>query len=761
MWAYTRCKTYPEFLEATGYLDVIDPRAKLSERELLGVSRTHYRTFQRNAFLFYADSTADTGYLIRSGHVRCFLLDADGRETTTALLGPGQFLGTATLLNLQTHHEFCEALTPVEAWTLPADELRSTCAGSPLIQGWLLGSIGRHLELALALRRGIALLSAADRAADLQLRLHALSGVDPGAVRQTSLAKLLQIRPETLARANPAWHQRQRARAAGGERLGPGRSEFAAERHVVRGYLPEGCIGQVVSGDVELSLTASGSRAVVVETLKQGDLFGFSSLLALPGLAYSLAGAAPGAIAVIAHDQFLRSLALLQAESGHMVIRLADRVQSLEQQLARAALPDVGDRLIRVLREAAAGDGTRYVPATCSHDVLARRLGVCRETVTRGLATLVKAGVITRQGRRIVLVSEQLPSVNRRDRSTDRLSTVNAPGVDAHDAPPVNKCRLCGLRAPATLCLGCAERLERDLERDQDRACPQCGRHRELCQAVPCTTPSPTRTNAPNTTTVWLPIAWIDEPGAARNSRHKYTDRSIQELAISLQQEGFLQPICVRRSGTRFELVFGVRRFRAAMRAGLSEVPCTVRDADDGRAFVLNALENRHREHLSNLERVHTIERLGNSGLGVREISRRTGFNASTISRWLRINRRPELKRALEDNRLDVARAVILVDAPEPVVSSLIDSAMTVSTAELRRQISAIKAGARQAAQNDRRLLTEALRYLRSVRSDLDEPLLIETLQMEIDRIAGRATIAAPGQNAERMFSSSVAQATP
>ena len=187
----------------------------------------------------------------------------------------------------------------------------------------------------------------------------------------------------------------------------------------------------------------------------------------------------------------------------------------------------------------------------------------------------------------------------------------------------------------------------------------------------------------------------------------------------------------------------GVRRFRAAIHAGLSEVPCTVREADDDRALLLNALENLHREQLSNLERVHTIERLGSSGLGVREISRRTGFNPSTISRWLRINRRPELKRALEENRLDVARAVILVDAPESVVNSLIEGAMAISTAELRQQVGAIKSGAREIVQKDRRHMSDALRYLRSVRSNANEPLLLEMLQMEIDRISGTAAIAA------------------
>jgi hypothetical protein len=82
------------------------------------------------------------------------------------------------------------------------------------------------------------------------------------------------------------------------------------------------------------------------------------------------------------------------------------------------------------------------------------------------------------------------------------------------------------------------------------------------------------------------------------------------------------------------------------------------------------------------------------SGLGVREIGRRTGFNPSTISRWLRIQRQPELKRALETGVIDVGRAVILVDAPEWLLPDLIEQARTTSTAELRARVKLARSNA-------------------------------------------------------------------
>jgi ParB family chromosome partitioning protein len=232
-------------------------------------------------------------------------------------------------------------------------------------------------------------------------------------------------------------------------------------------------------------------------------------------------------------------------------------------------------------------------------------------------------------------------------------------------------------------------------------------------------------------------VGSIDEPPSIQNSRRTYQENSIRELAESLREDGFLQPLCVRPNRSRYEIVFGVRRFRAAKEAGLQEVPCTIRIADDDRAFLLNAVENLHRAQLSNAERVATIERLAATGLGVREISRRTGFNPSTISRWLRINGRPELKRALAEGRIDIARAVVLVEAPGAALRQLIEQSRTMSVVELRREVCALKRdpdGA-PARSDERRYLTQALRCLRAVAST-DDTDAVESLRRELDRLS-------------------------
>jgi ParB/RepB/Spo0J family partition protein len=252
------------------------------------------------------------------------------------------------------------------------------------------------------------------------------------------------------------------------------------------------------------------------------------------------------------------------------------------------------------------------------------------------------------------------------------------------------RCKLCGfwLVGSRLVCQGCAERLELELGFAPARACPNCGRHRELCALMPCPTLASGRlVDASNRPQVaWLGIEAIEEPAASNNSRRRYSEASLSELAASIRAHGVLQPLCVRRAHGRYVLIFGVRRLRAARQAGLTEVPCIVRSTPDD-ALLLNVVENLHRAQLSRAERVRAIVRLAGSGLGVREIARRTGFNASTISRWLRIESRPVLRSAVESGQLDITRARLLVDVPDAALAAAIEQAEQVDAAELRRRV--------------------------------------------------------------------------
>jgi hypothetical protein len=102
----------------------------------------------------------------------------------------------------------------------------------------------------------------------------------------------------------------------------------------------------------------------------------------------------------------------------------------------------------------------------------------------------------------------------------------------------------------------------------------------------------------------------------------------------------------------------------------------------------------------------------------------------------LRINGRPELKRALEEGRIDIARAVVLVEAPQAALSGLLGVAPTVSVAELRCRVAAEKARGRMDAESEsRRQLRGVLQSLRTIKYSTQRDLL-DSIRREVDRLS-------------------------
>ena len=89
-----------------------------------------------------------------------------------------------------------------------------------------------------------------------------------------------------------------------------------------------------------------------------------------------------------------------------------------------------------------------------------------------------------------------------------------------------------------------------------------------------------------------------------RNPRRNFADAELDELAASVRERGIIQPIVVRgaRSGEGYEIIAGERRWRAAQRAGLHDVPVVVLDVSDGEALELAIIENVQRADLNPLE---------------------------------------------------------------------------------------------------------------------------------------------------------------
>ncbi len=707
----------------------MDRRSRAAPHGFSGVPGAVHHTFRRGEFILEAGCAPETVHIIGRGQVRVFLLDEDGRETTTSILGPTHLVGIAPLLGRDEPDAFAQALTTVETWAIPISFVRQRLGNDRSLRGLMLGSLVQRFALAQGLLRDVLLLPVAQRVADVQVRLACLLGAQPSLTR-AALAALVQARPETLARHRGTEHYPTEAvlEPAEPNAVDSTHQAFRADETVLAATLPAGQTGVVLAGQLQLSFTGSTGRAVAFDTVEPGDLLGIDTLLGLPPVGLRAVALTDGAVRFLsAHD--LLMLLDEPAASSKLMTRFGLRLERLEQRLARLTARSVSQQLMDLLAELArAQTSTPSAPSAVSpiewsHAQLARHMGVCRETVTRALATLARAGAIERAGRRIVVTSSR-PAV----------------GSASGDESGRHACRLCGLPVgPAELvCRACADRLELELELDPEASCQDCGRHTELCGVQPCDAPELDRSQpVEKMRMTWLPIDQIDEPEPGQNSRARYSDGSIRQLAASIGKHGLLQPVCVRPTGDRYRLVFGVRRLRAARRAGLVDVPCTIQVADDEHAFLLNTLENLHREQLSGAERIRAIERLAATGLGVREISRRTGFNPSTISRWLRIEGSAELKQALSTDALDIGRAKILVEAPRSMLVELINQAPRLTPDQLRARVKSLKAATDEPrrTQVSGECLRQALTFLRSVRGPADADLLRQ-VRREVDRLA-------------------------
>ncbi len=152
------------------------------------------------------------------------------------------------------------------------------------------------------------------------------------------------------------------------------------------------------------------------------------------------------------------------------------------------------------------------------------------------------------------------------------------------------------------------------------------------------------------------------QPDRGQPRRH-FDETHILELAESIRSKGVLQPLLVRREGEGYAIVAGERRWRAAQRAGLHEVPCIVRDVTEPEAFELALIENIQREDLNAIEEAEAFQRLiEQHGLTQEELAQRVGKDRSTVANALRLLRLPEpIKLAMAEGSLSMGHARALL----------------------------------------------------------------------------------------------------
>lgn len=163
-----------------------------------------------------------------------------------------------------------------------------------------------------------------------------------------------------------------------------------------------------------------------------------------------------------------------------------------------------------------------------------------------------------------------------------------------------------------------------------------------------------------------IPLDEIDV--SSSQPRRRFVDQTIAELAQSIASHGVLQPILVEPVGSRFRIIAGERRFRAARRAGLQRIPALVRTSTDDERLALALIENIQREDLTPLEEAQAYRRLIEvSGISHEDLAARVGKNRSTISNSLRLLGLPvEMQDALTDGTISAGHARALLMIPDP-----------------------------------------------------------------------------------------------
>jgi ParB family transcriptional regulator, chromosome partitioning protein len=161
-----------------------------------------------------------------------------------------------------------------------------------------------------------------------------------------------------------------------------------------------------------------------------------------------------------------------------------------------------------------------------------------------------------------------------------------------------------------------------------------------------------------------VPVHLID-PNPVQ-PRNVFQPDRLAELAQSIRANGIIQPLIVKRTGQRFQLVAGERRWRAARIAELATVPVIVQEVADERLLELALIENIQREDLNPIETAHALERLGRElGLSHEQLGDRTGKDRSTVTNLLRLLRLPEdVQLLVAEHRLSMGHARAILGLP-------------------------------------------------------------------------------------------------
>ena len=176
-----------------------------------------------------------------------------------------------------------------------------------------------------------------------------------------------------------------------------------------------------------------------------------------------------------------------------------------------------------------------------------------------------------------------------------------------------------------------------------------------------------------------------------RNPRRSFAEEELADLAQSIREHGIVQPVVVRTSaGGRYEIIAGERRWRAAQKAGLTDIPVMIREVDDRVALELAIIENVQRSDLNAVEEAMGYQQLiDEHSYTQADLGQVIGKSRSHVANTLRLLKLPEpIRDLLVDGSLSAGHARTLVTAPDPAALArrIVEEGLSVRQAEALAQ---------------------------------------------------------------------------
>lgn len=147
-----------------------------------------------------------------------------------------------------------------------------------------------------------------------------------------------------------------------------------------------------------------------------------------------------------------------------------------------------------------------------------------------------------------------------------------------------------------------------------------------------------------------------------------FSEEELDELSLSIREQGIIQPLLIRKANNGYELISGERRLRAAKMAGLEEVPVVVTNTTDVNMLVMAIVENTQREDLNPLEESEAYHLLMTKfNLTQEQVAGCVGKSRSSVANLLRLRRLPEqIRETMLDGTLSTGHAIALLGADTP-----------------------------------------------------------------------------------------------